>query len=162
MLEHLFSAGKFGNCEVKNRLVVTAMVTNYCNSDGTASECYILYHEEKAKGGWGLIITEDYAINAHCMGYANIAGLYNDGQTASYKALTSRIHQYGTKIFAQIYHGGRQSHSRVNGGVQPVAPSAISCPWCRDLPRELTKAEIHRIVGEFGACAKRVKAAGFD
>lgn len=162
MLKNLFSAGKFGNCEIKNRLVVTAMVTNYCNPDGTASERYIRYHEEKAKGGWGLIITEDYAINAHCMGYANIAGLYNDEQIASHKELTNRIHQYGSKIFAQIYHGGRQSHSRVNGGLQPVAPSAIPCPWCRDLPRELTKADIHRIVGEFGACAKRVKAAGFD
>ena len=162
MLNNLFSPEKIGNCEIKNRLVVTAMVTNYCNSDGIATERYIRYHEEKAKGGWGLIVTEDYAINANCMGYANIAGLYNDEQIASHKELTDRVHQYGTKIFAQIYHGGRQSHSGVNGGVQPLAPSAIPCPWCRELPRELTKAEIHRIVGEFGSCAKRVKAAGFD
>lgn len=162
MFDTLFSAGKIGNCEIKNRLVVTAMVTNYCSSDGKATERYIRYHEEKAKGGWGLIVTEDYAINAHCMGYANIAGLYNDDQIESHRELTDRVHLYGAKIFAQIYHGGRQSHSGVNGGVQPLAPSAIPCPWCRDLPKELTRAEIHRIVEEFGACAKRVKAAGFD
>ena len=162
MLDNLFSKGKIGNCEMKNRLVVTAMVTNYCDNKGMATERYIRYHEEKAKGGWGLIITEDYAINAHCMGYERIAGLYDDSQIESHRQLTERVHQYGTKIFAQIYHGGRQSHSGVNGGVQPIAPSAIPCPWCRELPKEMTKADIHRIVEEFGACARRVKAAGFD
>lgn len=162
MLDNLFSKGKIGNCEMKNRLVVTAMVTNYCDNKGMATERYIRYHEEKAKGGWGLIITEDYAINAHCMGYERIAGLYDDSQIESHRQLTERVHQYGTKIFAQIYHGGRQSHSGVNGGVQPIAPSAIPCPWCRELPKEMTKADIHRIVEEFGECARRVKAAGFD
>lgn len=162
MLDHLFAPGKIGNCEIKNRLAVTAMVTNYCDEKGFATERYIRYHEEKAKGGWGLIITEDYAISPHCMGYANIAGLYNDDQILGHRELTDRVHQYGAKIFAQIYHAGRQSHAAVNGGVQPIAPSAIPCPWCRDLPREMTKADIRQVVIDFGACAKRVKAAGFD
>lgn len=162
MLHSLFEKGKIGSCEIKNRLVVTAMVTNYCDSDGKANERFIAYHEEKAKGGWGLIVTEDYAISKNCMGYANIGGLYNDDQIASHKELTDRIHKYGTKIFCQIYHAGRQCSSRVNGGVQPVAPSAIPCPWCRELPRELTRAEIKQIVKDFGTCAGRVKAAGFD
>lgn len=162
MLNSLFSSGKIGNCEIKNRLAVTAMVTNYCDNKGFATERYIAYHEEKAKGGWGLIITEDYAINEHCMGYECIAGLYNDGQIASHKELTDRVHKYGTKIFAQIYHAGRQSSSAVNGGVQPIAPSAIPCPWCRELPREMTRAEIKQVIKDFGDCARRVKEAGFD
>ena len=162
MLDHLFEKGKIGNCEIKNRLIVTAMVTNYCNKEGKATERYIRYHEEKAKGGWGLIITEDYAINAHSMGYEYIAGLYNDDQIESHRELTDRVHQYGTKIFAQIYHAGKQQSSAVNGGVQPMAPSAIPCPWCREQPREMTKADIKRVIADFASCAKRVKEAGFD
>lgn len=162
MFEKLFTPMKIGNCEVKNRLVVTAMVTNYCDNRGIATERYIRYHEEKAKGGWGLIITEDYAIDAHCMGYECIAGLYTDEQISGHKELTDRVHKYGAKIFAQIYHGGRQSHSGMNGGVQPIAPSAIPCPWCRELPREMTKADIQEVVQNFGNCARRVKEAGFD
>lgn len=162
MLNSLFSSGEIGNCEIKNRLAVTAMVTNYCDQKGFATERYIAYHEEKAKGGWGLIITEDYAINEHCMGYECIAGLYNDEQIASHRELTDRVHKYGTKIFAQIYHAGRQSSSAVNGRVQPVAPSAIPCPWCRELPREITRAEIKQVIKDFGNCARRVKEAGFD
>lgn len=162
MLDNLFSKGKIGNCEIKNRLVVTAMVTNYCDKEGNATERYIRYHEEKAKGGWGLIITEDYAIDKHAMGYEYIAGLYDDKQIESHRQLTDRVHQYGTKIFAQIYHAGKQQSAKVNGGVQPMAPSAIPCPWCRDQPREMTKADIKTVVENFGSCARRVKEAGFD
>lgn len=162
MSKKLFSPFKIGNCEIPNRLVVPAMVTNYCNEDGTATEQFISYHETKAKGGWGLIITEDYAINPNARGYKYIGGLYNDEQIASHQLLTDRIHQYDSKIFCQIYHPGRQTNHTVNGGVQPVAPSAIPCPWNREMPRELTVAEIKELVEDFGDCALRVKKAGFD
>lgn len=162
MAKQLFTPYKIGNCMIPNRLVVPAMVVNYCNEDGTATERYISYHETKAKGGWGLIITEDYAISKNAMGYQYIAGLWNDDQIESHTKLTERIHQYDSKIFCQIYHAGRQSHAAVNGGVQPVAPSAIPCPWSRDLPRELTIDEIQQIVKDFGAAALRAKKSGFD
>ncbi len=162
MFDKLFSPIKINQCEIPNRLAVTAMVANYCNEDGTASDKYIAYHEAKAKGGWGLIITEDYAVNEHAMGYKYIGGLWNDGQIESHKKLTDAVHKYDSKIFAQIYHAGRQSGSLVNGGVQPMAPSAIPCPWLREMPRELTIAEIEQIVEDFGDTALRAKKAGFD
>ena len=104
MLKKLFSPQKINGCEIPNRLAVTAMVANCCNEDGTATDRYIAYHEAKAKGGWGLIITEDYAVNKNAMGYKYIAGLWNDEQIESHKKLTDTIHKYDSKIFAQIYH----------------------------------------------------------
>lgn len=55
-LDTLFSPMKIGSCEIPNRLVVPAMVTNYCNLEGTITERYLRYMEEKARGGWGLLI----------------------------------------------------------------------------------------------------------
>lgn len=162
MLEHLFEKGKIGKCEMENRLVVTAMVTNYCDNDGCATERYIRYHEEKAKGGWGLIITEDFPVNQNGKGFDCVACLYDDSQIESHKMLTERIHKYDSKIFAQIYHAGKQTNSSLNGGLQPIAPSAIPCPWRRELPREMTKEEIKQVIKDFGSCARRVKEAGFD
>ncbi|MFE8100280.1 FAD-dependent oxidoreductase [Brenneria goodwinii] len=162
MFKTLFEPKKINQCVIPNRLIVTAMVANYCHSDGTASDRYIAYHEEKAKGGWGLIITEDYAVNQHAMGYQYIAGLWHDDQIASHRKLTDTVHRYESKIFAQIYHAGRQSCRAVNGGMQPVAPSAIPCPWLREMPRELSTTEIQELVKDFGRCARRVKQAGFD
>lgn len=153
---------KIGNCEIPNRLAVTAMVTNYCTDDGMVTDRYIKYHEEKAKGGWGLIITEDYAINEMAKGYPQIPGLYNDEQIPGNQKFTDTIHKYDTKVFCQIYHPGRQSNHFVNGGKQPVAPSPIACPWLKEIPHELTKEEIQKLVTEFGDCALRAKKSGFD
>ncbi len=151
MPKYLFTPMRIGKMEVSNRLVVPAMVMNFCNNDGTATEKYIAYHEAKAKGGWGLIITEDYAVDPRGKGFIGIPGLWNDDQIESHSKLPERVHRYGSKIVAQIYHAGRQTNHLVIGA-QPVAPSPIPCPANQEIPHELTKAEIRNIVEEFGDC----------
>lgn len=146
---------------IKNRFTVPAMVTNYCTNDGKATEQYIAYHEAKAKGGWGLIITEDYAVDPSGKGYVNVAGLWNDEQIESHRELPRRVHQYGSVILAQIYHCGRQTNSRITG-MQPVAPSAVNCPINQEIPRELTVTEIKELIKKFGDTAERAKKCGFD
>lgn len=162
MMTELFTPAKIGNCEIPNRLIVPAMVMNLCTEDGMITERYIRYIEEKAKGGWGMIITEDYAVNENAKGYQFIPGLYRDDQIEGNKKLTETVHQYDTKLFCQMYHPGRQSKHAVNGNVQPIAPSAIKDPFCMDLPREITIEEIHQIVRDFGAAARRAKESNFD
>lgn len=162
MMTKLFTPAKIGTCEIPNRLIVPAMVMNLCTEDGMITERYIKYIEEKAKGGWGMVITEDYAVNENAKGYKYIPGLYNDEQIEGNKKLTETIHQYDTKLFCQMYHPGRQSKHDVNGNVQPIAPSAMKDPFCMDLPREITVDEIHQIVKDFGSTARRAKEAGFD
>lgn len=161
-LDHLFQPLKIGTCEIPNRCAVTAMVSSLCTEDGLATERYIKYHEEKAKGGYGLIITENYAVNPHAMGYKYVGGMWRDEHIASHRELVNRVHQHGSKIFCQIYHAGRQSKSPVNGGVQPIAVSPIPCPWCLEVPKELTTQEICGIISDFEQAAARAKKAGFD
>ena len=161
-IEKLFTPLKIGNCEIPNRLVVPAMVVNMNPDGGKATQQYIRYHEEKAKGQWGLIITENYCVSKHAGGYPYIGGLYDEAQIPSHKKLTDTIHQYDSKIFCQIYHAGRQANSRVNGGVQPVSCSPIPCPWNKEIPRELTIDEIKQITQDFGTTAANVVKAGFD
>lgn len=162
MFDLLFSPCKIGKIEVKNRLAVSPMVCNYCTADGIATERFIAYHEEKAKGGWGLIITENYAITPEARGFTNMACIYDDSQIAGNLELTNRVHSHGTKIVAQMTHAGRQTNHSVNTGVQPVAPSAIPCPANQEIPHELTVAEIKKTVSNFGDAARRLYKAGFD
>ena len=157
----VFEKFYIGNLELKNRVVVSAMVTNYCNPDGTPTEKYIAYHEHKAKGGWGLIITEDYTVTRDAGGFVRLPGLWNDSQIEGHRELTRRVHEAGGKIAAQIYHAGRETSSAVTG-VQPVAPSAVREPSMPETPRALTVEEIHELVERFGDCARRAKEAGFD
>lgn len=161
MYKKLFEPIKIGSLKLKNRMVVPAMVTNYANHDGTASETFIAYHEAKAKGGWGLIITENYCISPEAGGFYNLPGLWEDSLIESHKKLTDRIHAVGGRIAAQIYHAGRETTSVITG-VQPVAPSALKDPTMPETPRELTVPEIEEIVEKFGDTAFRAKKAGFD
>ncbi len=149
------------NVTFKNRFGVSAMVVNMCSKDGMATEQWIRYHEEKARGGFGLIITEDYAVCEAGKGFANLAGLWNDSQIPSHAELTRRVHNLGAKIFAQIYHAGRQTSSAITGH-EVEAPSAVACNVMPEIPRELSREDIHAIVEMFGDTALRAKKAGFD
>ena len=146
---------------LRNRMIVSAMVTGYANPDGSASEKYIAYHEAKARGGWGLIITEDYIINPKAGASAPLPALYDDSQIESHRELTERVHAAGGAIAAQLYHAGRETSSAVTGE-QPVAPSAIIDPTMPEQPRALTTEEIENLEDQFAAAALRAKKAGFD
>lgn len=156
-----FEPFRIGKLELKNRLVVSAMVTNYCYPDGTPTEKYLAYHEHKARGGWGLIITEDYAIAPKAGGFTRLPGLWEGSQIQPHQELTRRVHQAGGKIVAQIYHAGRETSSAITGE-RPVGPSPIREPSMPETPRELTVEEIHQLVEQFGDCACRAQQAGFD
>lgn len=161
MLDTLFSPFTIKNKTLKNRCVVPPMVTNYCNTDGTVTEKFTAYHEEKAKGGFGMIITEGFAVAPGGKGFRGLPGLWNDEQIPGFAEFTKRIHKHGAVIIAQIYHCGRQT-SRAVIDHAPWAPSAIPCPFSPDMPHEMTIDEIKLTVSQFGDCARRAKEAGFD
>lgn len=147
--------------EFKNRMVVSAMVTNYCEPNGMPTEKFMSYHEHKAKGGWGIIITEDFAISPTAGAFKRLPGLWDDTHIEPYRKFTERIHQYNGKIIPQLYHAGRETSSQITG-VQCVAPSAIKDPSMNETPRELSKEEIIEIENQFAENAYRAKLAGFD
>lgn len=158
---HIFSSGNIGTLKLKNRLVVPAMATMYANPDGTSSDRLIEYHETKARGGWGLIITEDFRISEDTGGFANLPGLWRDDQITGYKRLTDAVHAHDGKIAVQIYHAGRQAPFSVTGKI-PVAPSPIPDPTVGEMPHELTGEEIQEIIIMHADAALRAKEAGFD
>lgn len=159
-LSPIFSPISVGSVKIKNRLAVAPMVTCFCDKEGMATDRFIAYHEAKARGGWGLIIVEDYAVDPAGRGFWT-AGLWKDEQIASHAKLVEKVHCTGTKIVAQIYHAGRQTTSGLIGS-QPVCPSPLACPALGEVPRELTVEEIRYIVSQFGDTARRAQQAGFD
>lgn len=159
--EHLFTPGKIGTMEVKNRLIVPPMLTEYAAEDGSLTDRFIRYYEEKAKGGWGLIICEDTSVDEFGAGFKNLPGIWKDEFIPRHKELTDRVHQYGAKIAVQAYHAGRESNSSIKGR-RPVAPSAIQDPTEPETPHELTTAEVKELVEKFAQGIRRAQDAGYD
>lgn len=91
---------------LKNRCVVTPMLMNFCEEDGTCTERFAAYHEAKAKGGFAMIVTENVAVTSAAKGYQWIPGLWKDEHIPGFRNLTDRVHQYDTVIIAQLNHPG--------------------------------------------------------
>jgi len=162
LFPHLFSEVKIADVQLRNRIVMPAMATN-ATVDGTVSPAIINYFSERAEGGCGLVITEAAAIAAPPEGklaryHLNLS---DDSYIPSLRRLTDAIHRFDTKIAVQLSHLGRQIHADFLGA-QPLAPSPIPCPVCRDVPKELSTEEITNIVEEFIRAALRAYRAGFD
>ena len=58
MYERLFSTGRIGRIEIKNRVVMTPMGTVIAAPGGGVNDDIIAYYEARAKGGVGLIESE--------------------------------------------------------------------------------------------------------
>jgi len=159
----LFTPVTIGNVQIRNRIAMAAMGHGLA-SDGFVTDMMRDYFVARAKGGVGLITTGGTWV-VQCFGSTPAVtthpNIYDDKFIAGFSKLTEEVHKYGVVIACQLSHLGRQLTS-TEFGAQPVAPSAIPCPVCKETPRELSKDEIAEIVEAHGRAAKRAKEAGFD
>ncbi|MDN5362492.1 MAG: hypothetical protein PWP70_1539, partial [Moorella sp. (in: firmicutes)] len=150
-----------GKMQLKNRMVMPPMETNYAYGDGSVTGRLVAYHEERARGGVSLIIVEASYVHITGKGFKNGLGIYSDRLIPGLRRLVEAVHAHGAKIAIQLFHGGRQAHSELTG--QPLlAPSPIPDPTVGEIPKELTKDEINMLVKAFAEAARRAKTAGFD
>jgi 2,4-dienoyl-CoA reductase-like NADH-dependent reductase (Old Yellow Enzyme family)/thioredoxin reductase len=159
--DSLFSPFRIGKLDLKNRIVMPPMATNFADPDGSVNNRHIAYYVSRAKGGVGYVTFEHTGVLKQGRLSANMALIDSDQQIPSFRKLVEAIHQDGGKIVIQINHAGRSTSSTVTG-MPLVAPSAIACPFRKELPRELSSKEIQKIVQAFGQAARRVREAGAD
>jgi len=157
----LFSPFRIGTLELKNRIVMPPMATNFAGEDGFVNDRHIAYYVKRAKGGVGYITFEHTGILKQGRAFPNMALIDSDQNIPSFRKLVKAIHQENGKILIQINHAGRQTSSSITGS-PIVAPSAIPCPVRKEMPQELSTEEIQKIIEAFGAAALRVKEAGAD
>jgi 2,4-dienoyl-CoA reductase-like NADH-dependent reductase (Old Yellow Enzyme family)/thioredoxin reductase len=157
----LFSPFQIGNLELKNRIVMPPMATNFAGQDGSVNDRHIAYYVKRAKGGVGYITFEHTGILKQGRAFPNMALIDSDQNIHPFKKLVEAIHQENGKILIQINHAGRQTSASITGS-PIVAPSAIPCPVRKEMPRELSYEEIQEIIEAFGKAALRVKETGAD
>ena len=152
---------EIGGVKIKNRIVMPPMSTRLSNTDGSVTNRLIVYYKARARGGAGLIIIE-YAYIDDVASKAAICqlGVHSDELIPGLNELVETLHDYDTKVFLQICHGGGQSPSSLIKRT-PVAPSSIPSK-SGEIPNELTAQEIDDILKAFGDAALRAKRASFD
>ncbi|HOG47037.1 MAG TPA: FAD-dependent oxidoreductase [Anaerolineae bacterium] len=160
-LSHLFQPIKIRNLELKNRVVMSPMVTNYATPEGAVTQRLIDYLVARAWGGVGLIEVEATYVRPDGRGFSSELGIYKDELIPGLRQLTDLVHQGKARVAVQLIHAGRQTTSVVTGS-QPVAPSSLADPSSGETPHALTVDEIHEVQEAFVQAARRAKEAGFD
>ena len=167
----LFEPFKLGPMTLPNRLVMAPLTRNRAIPPGMApSPLAVEYYGQRASAG--LLVTEASQVSQQGQGYQDTPGIYSSEQVAGWRKVTSRVHEHGGRIFIQLWHVGRISHTSLQpGGGVPVAPSAIRAKGKTFVngtfteisePRALELGEIPGIIESFRRAAANANEAGFD
>src|SRR5918994_3631710 len=158
--KYLWSPMRLGPVVVRNRVVFSAHLTNYA-ADGLPTEQHAAYYEARARGGVGLIITEEHSTHPTDWPYEKLIHGFHRDVIPGYRRITEAVHRHRVPIFAQINHNGGQASSMYTR--LPVwAPSPVADPLFREVPKAVTTAEIDEIVAGYAAVAEHCAEGGFD
>jgi mycofactocin system FadH/OYE family oxidoreductase 2 len=157
---HLFSPLRVGRVTVANRISFSAHLTNL-SEHGLPTERLAAYLAARARGGAGLIITEEQSVHATDRAYDKLIEAFRPEVIPGYRRLTGAVHRYDTRIFAQLNHNGQQcsgAFSRL-----PVwAPSAVPDVLHREVPKAMEPEDIDEVIEYFCRSAVHVREGGFD
>ena len=159
---HIFEPFQCKTLNLRNRIVMMPMGTNYGEHTGEMSAKHVHYYEMRAKGGTGLIILENVCVDFP-LGSNGTTQLRMDEDSFIPRLyyFTDRLHRQGAKAAVQINHAGASAMS-TRIGMQPVSASNIPSKDGGETPRPLTKEEIEVIAKKYGDAARRAQTAGFD
>jgi N-ethylmaleimide reductase len=166
----LFEPLQLGPLTLANRVFMAPLTRNRAHADGVPSELAVTYYTQRASAG--LIVTEATQISPMGKGYLNTPGIHTSEQIRGWRSIVDSVHQSGGRIFLQLWHVGRISHtSLLPNHVSPVAPSALRAhsqtliaTGMADVsqPVALTESGIKETLDDFRQAAANAKEAGFD
>lgn len=152
----LLSLITVGSLQLPNRVIMAPLTRARCEAGDVPSELMATHYAQRASAG--LIIAEATMAIANNCAFIGAPGIHNNAQIDGWRTTTNAVHAAGGRIFLQVWHGGRACHSLLNGGAQPVAPSAIAMtegetytpegmqPY--EVPRALRDDEIPEIIAD--------------
>lgn len=169
-MSRLFSPGTIGPYTLSHRVVFAPMTR--LRSDGIDTPLPMMadFYGQRASAG-GFLIAESAAISVSSRSYYGAPGIYRPEHVVGWKAVTAAVHAKAGRIFLQVFHGGRQSHSDITGGSMPVAPSVVPFKGMAKTPkgfvdsgpfRALEIEEIPGVLADFRHAAQLAFEAGFD
>lgn len=156
----ILEQSKIGTMKLRNKMYMAPMGTS-TDPDGSFSDRSISYYEERAKGGFGLIIT---GANQVTMKYeakaCNVLETPKSFEQLNF--LVRRIHNQGAKLCIQLTPGlGRMQFT--TGDVRPYSCSEVDSFWYPDVKcKAFTVEDIKFIVKKMAEGAAIAKRAGVD
>ena len=114
---------QLANLTLPNRVVMAPLTRGRAGKERIPNSLMAEYYVQRASAG--LIVTEATTISYQANGWLESPGVYTDAMEAGWKTVTAAVHAAAGRIFMQLWHMGRASHSDFHGGRLPVSASAV-------------------------------------
>lgn len=162
MFPRLFSSLRIGSVTLKNRIVSSGHDTAMAH-DGLVSDQMVAYHRARAAGGAGLIVLQVSGVHETARYTAEMLMATDGSSVHGYRRIAEAAHPHGCKVFAQLFHPGREIMESQDGSL-PVTYSASAAENDRfhSIPRPMTGGLIAEVIQGYRDAALRMKAAGLD
>jgi anthraniloyl-CoA monooxygenase len=168
----MFTPFTLRDLTLPNRVVVSPM-DMYSAVDGVPGDFHLVHLGARALGGAGLVMTEMICVSEIGRITPGCAGMYSPEHTAAWKRIVDFAHSAGgCAIGAQIGHSGRKGSTKLmwegmndpleSDGWELIAPSPLPYGPRNPVPREMTRADMREVLGQFVAAARGAEEAGFD
>jgi anthraniloyl-CoA monooxygenase len=168
----MFTPFRLRDLRLKNRIVVSPMA-QYRAIDGTPTDWHLVHYAERAKGGAALIMTEMTCVSADGRITPGCAGLYAPAHEAAWTRIVDFVHaETDAGIGIQLGHSGPKGSTQLgwetmdaplpDGNWPVIGPSPIAWSPCNQVPREMTRADMDAVRGDFVRAAQMAARAGFD
>jgi 2,4-dienoyl-CoA reductase-like NADH-dependent reductase (Old Yellow Enzyme family) len=166
----LFDSFNLGGLVLPNRMVMAPMTRTRASKRRIPTDLMREYYVQSASAS--LIVTECTAVRENSAGIIHAPGICEDAQVETWRSITNAVHAAGGRLYLQVWHCGRISHSSLQPDrTSPIAPSAISpsgaivtskgrLPF--EPPRALETAEIPPLTESFAFASVNARRAGFD
>jgi len=168
----MFLPFRLRELQLVNRVVVSPMAMYRC-VDGTPDDFYLVHLGARAQGGAGLVFTEMTCVAPDARISPGCAGMYRDEHLAGWKRIVDFVHaNTPAKIGLQLGHAGPKGSTQVGwespdeplatGNWPLIGPSPIPFGERNAVPREMTRADMDRVIEQFVRAARMGIVAGFD
>jgi len=168
----MFTPFRLRDLVLTNRVAVSPMC-QYTAEDGMPNDWHLVHLGSRAMGGAGLLFTEMTDVSAEGRISPFCTGLYRPEHAAAWKRIVDFVHaNTAAQIAVQLGHAGRKASTQRmwEGDNQPlpagnwplVAPSPIPYFPHSQVPKEMTRADMDRVVADHARATELAIAAGFD
>ncbi len=159
---NLFQPFQIRGLRLKNRIMSTGHDTTL-PTDGLVNDALIAYHDARARGGVGLIVSQVAGVHETARYTSHMLMAVNDDCIAGFRRLAETCHAHDCKVISQLFHPGREIMEGGDGLLTVAyAPSVVPNERFRVMPRQLDKPMIDEIVAGYREAARRMHAAGLD
>jgi anthraniloyl-CoA monooxygenase len=169
----MFTPFRLRDLVIENRVVVSPM-DQYSAVDGVPGDWHFVHLGSRAIGGAGLLYIEMTCPSPEARISPGDTGLWNEEQRDAFKRIVDFCHAHSkAKLCMQLGHSGRKGSTQLGWermdhplehGNWPVV-SASPIPYdegISQIPREMTRADMHKVVADFQKSTKYADEAGFD